>query len=692
MIVSVDWLSDYVQVPVPPETLGLRLAMAGLNHESTQVVGNDTAIELEVTSNRADCLGHVGVARELAAIFSRPLSVPDPRPLESANAVEDTVAIEIADSSVCPCYHARVIRGVRVGPSPKWLVDRLATLGIASVNNVVDVTNYVMMECGQPLHAFDLAKLRGSRIIVRRASEGEEFVAINHRRYELSPQMCVIADAVGPVALAGVMGGAESEIGAATVDLLLESAQFAPLAVRAAARGLSLSSDSSYRFERGPDPQAVDWAGRRAAQMILEIAGGRLERGVAAAGAIRCERAMIRLSPATVRRVLGIDVEADRQHAILRELGFEQRATVDGGTEWQSPSWRRDVTREIDLVEEIARIEGYDHVPEDLPVTPRPIETSRRDTVAALAAEAFVAAGLFEAMTRSVVDERLDAVSAGWSEEPSLRVRPPLVRGADRLRRTLVPSLLEAMGTNAAVGSPHGDLFEMARLYLPGREAGTLPEEPVAASFVLAGGYAEAKGVVEAVLGRLAIDGSGYGRGAAVRYRPTEFDLFEGGRAAEILLPAATDSHGARDENRFRRVGVIGEIRRAVLERFGLAAPVAAAELLLDRLDGEVAGERAIVRPSDFPAVDRDLNLVVDERIPWAEVASVIAEAAGPLLERLRLEQVWSDAEKLGAGRKSLLVSVRLRSRDGTLSGEETRRIIDTAVTLAAERCGATLR
>ncbi|NCX99121.1 MAG: phenylalanine--tRNA ligase subunit beta, partial [Planctomycetia bacterium] len=284
MIISTSWLADYVQVPATAAELAERLALSGLNHESTTAVGADTAIEIEVTSNRADCLGHLGVAREAAVLFDRPLAVPDPRPLEAGDVAAERVAVAIESPAICPFYSARVIRGVRVGASPAWLVDRLRTVGVASVNNVVDVTNYVMLECGQPLHAFDLAAVRGGRIVVRRAIAGEPFTAINHKTYQLDERMCVIADAERPVALAGVMGGADSEIAAATTDVLIESAQFAPLPVRAAARSLALASASSYRFERGPDPAMVDWASRRAAALILELAGGVLDRDAVTAG------------------------------------------------------------------------------------------------------------------------------------------------------------------------------------------------------------------------------------------------------------------------------------------------------------------------------------------------------------------------------------------------------------------------
>jgi len=691
MIVSKNWLADYVQVTAPVDALVERLLMSGLNHESTEVRGADTAIEIEVTSNRPDCLGHIGVARELAVLFDRPLHVPDPRPLEGGGAAAESIAIEIRAPEICPFYCGRVIRGVRIGPSPAWLVERLATVGVASVNNVVDVTNYVMLECGQPLHAFDLKKIRGGRIVVRRAAAGEAFTAINHKTYELTDHMCVIADAERPVALAGVMGGADSEIEADTTDILLESAQFAPLAVRAAARGLVLASASSYRFERGPDPATVDWASRRAAAMILEVAGGTLERGVVEAGELACSPAAIVLDDRRVGEVLGVDVSVARQHAILIGLGFVPQPASGPGTatRWQAPTWRRDVWREIDLVEEIARIEGYDRVPEDQPIAARPVELSPRETAIRRVSDVLVAAGLCEAMTRSVVAAPLEAAGSPWTDAPPLVCRPALVRGADRLRRTLVPSLLDARAGSVAVAAPHGDLFEIAHAYLPRTapppadlEAGSPVEEPLLVACVAAGGYARAKGLAEAVLARLGVGADG--SDATIEYRPAEVGFLARGRTAELIL----HRHGAAGV----RVGVCGEVAEAALESFSLAGPVAAMELRLDRLDFAVQRERKLVRPSDFPAVERDINLVVDETVVWADVVVAIQGAAGPLLEHCRLVQVWQDAERLGAGKKSVVVSLRLRSATGTLSGDDASRVVDAVVKACGDRVGATLR
>ena len=692
MIVSTNWLSEYVDLPDSIRVLEERLALAGLNHESTRVHGDDTAVEIEVTSNRPDCLGHLGVAREVAVLFARPLRIPDPRPREQGEDAAASVAVSITAPDLCPFYSARVLRGVRVGPSPDWLVRRLEAVGVGSVNNVVDVTNYVMFECGQPLHAFDLARVRGGRIVVRTATPGEAFTAINHRSYELPEGTCVIADAEGPVALAGVMGGAATEITGDTRDVLLESAQFAPLAVRAAARGLVLQSASSFRFERVPDPESVDWASRRAAALILEIAGGTLERGVVTAGTLAATPSVVTLADRRVEEVLGIHVARERQRAILTALGFVEvpvtaATTAAPATAWRVPSWRRDVLRDIDLVEEIGRIEGYDRVPEDVPITARPVEWSARETTVRRAGEALVSAGLCEAMTRSVVDARLEAWGSPWGESPPLVVAPPLVRGADHLRRTLLPSLLEARAVNGAVAAPHGDLFEIARGYLTrsgGRPAiGPGPvDEPLLLGLTVAGGFLRGKGVVAAALARLGLVEREACPGVA--YRPIDLALFAPGRAAEIML--------ARPDHAPHRIGVIGEVATDVLAAFSIAGPVTAAEVRLDAVEWCVDAAVRLSRPSDFPPVGRDLNLVVDETVPWAEIGSALRASIGNLLESVTLVDVWRDDQRLGAGRKSLVVSCTLRSPNGTLSGEEAARVIDAAVAACGRRTGATLR
>jgi phenylalanyl-tRNA synthetase beta chain len=340
MIVSWNWLKQYVPLDMPREELERRLMMAGLNHEGTEQVGDDLAIDLEVTSNRPDCLSHIGVAREIAVLWGTELTLPAAAPAEdsppaaeaapgrvmkqdaaSTPPVGKPVKVRIDCPDLCLRYTARVIRGVSVGPSPGWLVRRLAAIGLAPINNVVDISNYVLMECGQPLHTFDFGKLDGGEIIVRRPLPGETIQAIDHKTYRLEPDMCMICDARRPVAIGGVMGGAQTEISPATREVLVESAEFDPVSIRNTARTLNLHSDSSFRFERRVDPEGLDWASRRCCELILEEAGGQLAAGAVDVGQPPPERKPITLRFAQLKRILGIDVPPERVRAILLALG-----------------------------------------------------------------------------------------------------------------------------------------------------------------------------------------------------------------------------------------------------------------------------------------------------------------------------------------------------------------------------------
>ena len=321
MIVSWNWLKEYVLLDMSVAELEHRLMMAGWNHEGTEDVAGDFAIDLEVTSNRPDCLGHIGVAREVGVLYERELTLPAAAPSETGPPVSEFASVAVECPELCPRYTARVIRGVKVGPSPSWISGRLATLGVAAINNIVDITNYVLMECSQPLHAFDLAKIADGQIIVREARRGETFEAINHKTYELTPGVCVIADARRPVALGGVMGGADTEVSDATTDLLIEAADFLPRSIRDTARRLNLHSDSSHRFERGVDPEGVDWASRRCCELILDIAGGELAEGVVDVAAPREPNAPVTLRYSQLKRILGIDIDADEVRRTFTALG-----------------------------------------------------------------------------------------------------------------------------------------------------------------------------------------------------------------------------------------------------------------------------------------------------------------------------------------------------------------------------------
>jgi phenylalanyl-tRNA synthetase beta chain len=669
MLVTWNWLKDYIALRVSHDELVARLSMAGLNHEASTTLPDDVVIDLEVTSNRPDCLGHIGVAREIAVLFGGTLKVPDPQPSAVGPAVGGLTKVTIACPELCSCYTARVVQGVKIGPSPAWLVQRLAAIGIPAINNVVDITNYVLMECGQPLHAFDFAKLAGREIIVRAARPGELFEAINHKIYELDPGMCVIADAQRPVALGGVMGGANTEVSETTTDVLIESADFAPLSIRGTARKLALQSPSSYRFERSVDPVGIDWASRRCCELILELAGGRLAAGVIDIGRGIPTRAPIRLRLSQVPRVLGIDVPAGEVRRILAALGCCETAADARIVEVVPPSWRRDLEREIDLVEEVARIHGYEKIPEDVAVPMAPSNRSDDDRLLDRVRQVLLAAGFDESVTASVVSQELSDAFSPWTAAEPLQTSTPMLKGADLVRRSLVPSLLHARRLNESLANPVVELFETARIYLP--QDGTLPREQWTLALTSGRDYHFVKGVLEALVAALK------GR-ASLDALPTQQSLFDGAKGCELQLAG-------------QPLGFLGEVSLDALKTFGLRAGTTVAELDLTVLASVAQLVPQYVEQSAFPAIERDLNLIVDEGVRWSALAATVRQSAGPSLEGLCYRETYRDPERDGAGKKRLLFSITLRSAERTLTNEQADQLGQTVVAACRAQHGAVL-
>jgi phenylalanyl-tRNA synthetase beta chain len=671
MIVSWNWLKEYVRLDMPAADFERRLMLAGLNHEETNQVGTDLAIDLEVTSNRPDCLGHIGIAREAAVLFERELKLP-PVDLPDAGPKVDTLAkVRIDCPELCPRYTARVIQGVKVSPSPAWLKDRLATVGIAAINNIVDITNYVLMECGQPLHAFDLARVGGREIVVREGHAEEQLLAIDHRTYNVGPGVCVIADNKRAIGVGGVMGGAETEVTNQTRDILLEAAVFDPMSIRTTARRLNLHSDSSFRFERGLDPEGVDWASRRACRLILELAGGTLAAGVIDVGTKPQPRTPVVLRLSQLKRILGIDIPPARVRKILADLGNREVKADAGQVEVIPPSWRADLTREIDLVEEVARIHGYDEIPEDVSVPMAASARRREDQVHDRIRQVLVAAGFDEALTLSVVEEDLSNAYSPWTDAAPLVTQMPILRRASYLRRSLVPSLLAARHTNETLSNPTIELFEMAHVYLP--RATGLPDEERMLAITTGADFTSLKGVVEAIVARLNPQ-------AALTIAPAAPSaLLDGTHSCELVVDG-------------QRLGILGEVSREGLHQFDLRGKTSVAELKLSVLDTLANLVPQYERLAPFPAIERDLNLVVDEHVVWAEIAAVVRDVTGTILEKLSYRDTYRDAQRLGTGKKSILLSIKLRDPQRTLPGEQADAICDAIVARCAQTLGAQLR
>lgn len=626
----------------------------------------NTILELEVTPNRPDLLGYVGVAREVSALTGAAL-----KPLESpAPAVEvpaPAEKIRIADAG-CAFYTARLIKGVRVGPSPVWLADRLIAAGLRPINNVVDVTNYVLLETGQPLHAFDLSKLSGG-IVVRAAHAGESLAGLDGTTLKLREHDLVIADGTGPAALAGVMGGAPTGVSGETTNLLLESAWFEPARVRRTSRELGCSTDSSYRFERRVDPLGVVSASARAVQLILQTAGGSASPELLVAGTPPVAETIITLDPGHCRSLLGADIADNEIDGILERLGLVRQP--EGG--WKVPSFRPDLTRPVDLIEEVVRVAGIERVPSRLRGFPAPSSVAdlRHDRAEILRAR-LRGQGFSEARTSHFVSA--DALSkAGLAGTGALAIRNPLGAEQALLRPVLRAGLLAAMGRNLRHGADSVRLFELGRVFsADGKSEHTAlglitcgeartsnwQQEAVSADLY------DLKGVVEAVLGPLA------------------FELpSEGGGALRIT----------------GRAGVEGTIQRlpaSLATVHDARSAVYLAELVIGgwlEMAPESVRVRALPR---FPAVGRDLSIVLPRHVAFAQVESVLRRLKVPDLESFGLKDVFTDdtGAALPAGSRALTVALTFRNEGRTLTSDEIDRAVDLLRDHAKAELGAEFR
>ena len=670
MIVSWNWLKQYVRLDMSIDALVEKLMMSGLNLEGVEEVDGDFAIDLEVTSNRPDCLGHLGIAREVAALFGREMTPPPTDFTESATPTDSLtrVTIEPQAADWCPQYRARVIEGVAIGPSPDWMQRRLRSVGLAAINNVVDITNYVLFECGQPLHAFDYDKLAEKRIVVRDARGKEPFLAINNKSYELTPAMGVIADGERAVALAGVMGGADTEVTDATRTVLLESAEFAPLTIRSAGRTLDLHSDSSYRFERKIDPAGVAWASDRACHLLAELAGGKVARGSLHEGSQTHPRAPVALRLAQVPRVLGIEVPADEIERILRSLGLEITERTDAAMTVVPPTSRRDITREIDLVEEIGRVHGYDAVPEDrvIPLSVSP--PSKQDRVSDKVRDRLCGFGYFEAITFTFTDSHSAATIRPWSGADALTVVHSSRKQENRLRQSVLPSLLQTLRLNESRGVADAALFEVSQVFLPKPQA-TLPDEPTVVGMATECDLRTLRGHVESLFDHLRV---------STEFVPAPTDGLDPDRSAEYRFAGA-------------RVGVIGHLAPSVRDRFELTGDPVVAEFLLGPLV-EAANllPRAAPTP-DQPAMVRDLNFVLDDAVRWADLEALVREVAGPRMERLEFVDLYR-GKPIEAGKKSMVLRLTYRAPDRTLTRTEVDADQQIVIDAVATKLAGVLR
>ena len=607
----------------------------------------ETLLELEITPNRPDWLSHLGVAREIAAFTGGQVKNPKPA-LPKATEPSPALIADPADKTTF--YTLRKISGIKVGPSPQWLADRLAAVGLRPINNVVDATNYILFELGQPLHAFDAAKVSGS-LRVRPATEGENFQALDGKTYQLPAGSLVIADGSGPAALAGVMGGESTGVTESTTEILLESAYFDPARVRRASRSLGLFSDSSYRFERGIDPEGVATASARAVELILELAGGSASETLQTAGELP-PRHQVALRHDRVRSLLGLEIPDSEIDTALTRVGLKNL----GGSKWEIPGYRREITREADLIEEVARVVGIEKIPSRTAGTFSPGSDADAGYDFAMELRRRLAGmGFHEARTGTLVP------NAGTQDfGGSVELKNPFGDDQSRLRNSLVPGLLAAIRRNIDQGAKSIPLFEVGRIFTPAGEGE-----------------------------RLAIAATGERQTPDWRGEPTRpWDIFDllgamknltGAETQPLANPPAPFGAAVEILHSGKKIGTAGQLHPGTARELGATHPVLAAEFDLSAWR-PLAPRNATTAPlAKFPGSARDIAFTAPLLLPYGEVRAAIASLNEPLLESIALFDLFTDpkGEKIPADKKSLAVSLVFRSPDRTLTAEEVQSATD---------------
>ena len=644
---------------------------------------DDVVLELEITPNRPDCLSMIGVAREISVITENSLRLPAVNVQQGLTDINNLTSVTIEAPDLCPRYAARVIRGVKIAPSPTWLQRRLEAIGVGTINNIVDITNYVLMEYGHPLHAFDYHRLTENRIVVRRAKPGETLKTIDAEERELTPDMLVIADAENPVALAGVMGGFDSEITDQTVDVLLESAYFHPPSIRKTSKVLGMHTEASHRFERGADPEGVIPALNRTTQLIAEIAGGEICAGIVDVYPSKREALNIKLRPERANFVLGTEIAPDDMCDILTRLGF----TVSDTFEVTAPTFRPDVGQEIDLVEEIARVYGFDNIPTTLPRGDIPIpKVVPKEDLRERVKMYLLQCGMMEAMNYAFyhpdVFDRIRLESTDPLRQ-AVQIANPLSEDQSIMRTTLLPSLLANAQRNRNHQINDVQFFECSKVFIP-NGTDEYPNEPERVAGIIAGNlgagvygdplrpadFFDIKGVVEGMLGRCGV--SNY------TITHTDHPAFHPGRRAEIHVED-------------KALCVFGEAHPEVMENYDLPHEAYLFELDFERLVDVVEPMKQFEPIPIYPSVNRDLAIVLDADTPASRPTEVIRSAGGELVSGLHLFDVYT-GEQVPEGKKSLAFAIEYRSTTETLTDEIVDRIHGGILEQLERELGAILR
>ena len=666
MFISYKWLKELTETRFSPEELRERLTMVGLAIDAVEQHEGDAVLDVEVPSNRPDCLSHVGIAREVAVIENGRMRLPAGEQIKTEGRAESFTSVEIKDPDLCPRYAARLVRGVKIGPSPDWLAKRLETIGQRPINNVADITNYVLHELGQPLHAFDFAKLGGRRIVVRRAAPGEKLKTLDGVERTLSVDMLVIADAEKSVALAGIMGGEDSEISAQTKDVLIESAYFNPQSVRQTARQLGMDTEASRRFERGADCEGVLRAQQRCVELICELAGGVASEDAIDVYPHPLSERVVSLHVERVPALTSLTVEPNEVMRILTGLGFEPKGESGSRLNFKVPSWRIDVEQEEDLVEEVARHSGYDKIGSELPPSNasgeyQPGEMKQRSLRRALNAFGFDEAINFSFIQQESRFELIPAIAGHENDQPQLA--NPIIEDAAWMRGTLLPGLLNSVRHNFNHGIRDVRLFEIGRIFSI-FTAGELPQENLALGLVATGGNVEEdraqaereldffdlKGALEAAVDWMNL--------SPLTFTPASVRHLREGQSALIKSGDGTAT------------GTIGRLAENVAAAYKFRQPVYVLELDLGALlNGPVKTIQYSPLPR-YPSVMRDISLLVNRNVALNEIFAAVRKQEVTDCRSVRLVGTF-EGGNIQSSKRSVTLRLEYRSDERTLRDEE---------------------
>ncbi|MDD5691599.1 MAG: phenylalanine--tRNA ligase subunit beta [Candidatus Omnitrophica bacterium] len=676
MKVTYNWLKDFLNIKISPKSLAEKLTMAGLEVVSLEEAGGDFVFEIEITSNRPDWLSILGVAREISAVTGTKLKAVNPKEPKIKVKGIKPVNISVQDKKDCSFYSARVIRDVKIGPSPQWLKERLELLGCRSVNNIVDITNYVLFELGHPLHAFDLDLLNQETIVVRRAKPGEKITTLDDQQRLLGPETLVIADNEKPQAIAGIMGGKASEVTARTRNILLESAVFNPVLIRRTRQKSGLQSESAYRFERGVNLETAKLASLAAQGLICKLASGK-PCGYKSIGIARSTDPSIKLETAYVNRILGSTISAPKIRQILKALDFCLKAQRKGAFLVKAPGFRQDIKSAIDLVEEIGRIYGYPEIPQTLPaIKPNLNICGQRDIVSRLK-NALVGLGLQEAITYSLIDRELLARSGIKPPAQLVEILNPLSREQEVLRPSLLPGLIRCLAYNLDRQQEYASVFEIANVF--SGSAGS-PEERLSLGIALCGSrpiltkqglvrdefiLLHLKGILERLFNNLGIreyDFSSQGSGlvnVAIKQQETGFML--------DLNKQSLDALGIKN-------------KRVIL-----------AEINLEKMLSHINLDKKFFSIPRYPAVTRDISFIIKDDIPVQGLLAAIEAKGLPLLHSAKIVDYYQ-GKQIPPGFRGLTVSCVYRANDRTLTESELAPLHNSICSLLEERFGIKLR